>query len=249
MDWSKAKTILIIALVITDLLLIITYSGFSFKSDSFNDSKALSDFLAQKNIFVDEKLIPAKHSDMPVLYVHSEETDGGEINIAEALKGLFFITGGAGSDEEYKKIADGFLKAAGLDYSTAVFDRAERGEGYVWVKYKNVIQNITIEKSYIICTFKDGVLVDCDFFWLRVLKFQSSKQETISASQALLLFMTQVRNDVQNDIYVDSIEMVYWLDETVNVETPVLEDTAFPAWKIVYNGGLTKYIDAYEHRS
>jgi regulatory protein YycI of two-component signal transduction system YycFG len=173
MDWSKAKTILILALIFTDLLLIATYGEFDFKSGSFNDSRALSEFLAQKNIYVDEDLIPLKHRAMPVLYVSGKGNgDAG---------GREFAISGESADGDY------------------------------------------------------------------TLRFHNRKQETISAPQALLMFMAQTREYEHGDIYIDSIEMVYWLDEIISVENPVLEDTALPVWKIVYNGGAAAYIDAYAH--
>ena len=244
MDWARAKTILIIALLITDLLLIFTYGGFNFKAESFKDSRALSEFLAQKDIYVDEKQIPLKHSNMPVLYLHSEEPGDAESRITEALKGPDFVMTG----EDYKKTADAFLKAAGLDYDTATFEGIETSGEYTKVVYKNIFHNVKVEKSYIICTFKDGVLVDCDHYWLKAERFHNKKQETISAASALLLFMSEARDEGHKDIQIDSIEMVYWLDESVSVGTPVLEDTALPAWKISYNGGYAAYIDAYEHQ-
>jgi len=158
MNWSKAKTILIIALLVTDLFLIFTYGKFGFGSDEFRDYKALSEFLAQKNIFVDAGIIPKEHKDMAVQFVQKE------------------------GDE---------LKAIG---------------------------------------------------------FHDKKQKTISAAQGLLLFMTQ--NEKEEAVYIESINMVYWLDESnLNTETAVSADTAFPVWKIVYNGGEVSYIDAFEHNN
>jgi len=158
MNWSKAKTILIIALLITDLFLVFTYGEFGAESEEFRDYKALSEFLAQKNIFVDAAIIPKEHKDMAVQFVQKE---GGE------------------------------LKAIG---------------------------------------------------------FHDKKQKTISAASGLLLFMTQ--NETEKEIHIESIDMVYWLDESnLDTETAVSIDTAFPAWKIVYNGGEVTYIDAYEHNN
>jgi len=44
MNWSRAKTILIIALLITNVFLILTYGEFHFRSDEFKDHKALAEF-------------------------------------------------------------------------------------------------------------------------------------------------------------------------------------------------------------
>jgi hypothetical protein len=111
--------------------------------------------------------------------------------------------------------------------------------------YKNVIRNITIEKSYIILTYKNGILEDVSCEWLEMERFHNKKSKTISAAEALLLFMTQ--NEDKKSIYIDSIEMIYWLDErSIDVQTAVSADTAFPAWKIAYNGTSAAYIDAVD---
>ena len=156
MNWAKAKTILIIALIITDVFLIFTYGKFGAGNDEFKDHKALSEFLAQKNIFVDTEAIPSKHQDMAVVFVQKEGDD------------------------------------------------------------------------------------------FKVIESSSKKQKTISAAQGLLLFMMQKSGG--ESIYIESIDMVYWLDESsVDTETAVSADTAFPVWKIIYNGGEISYIDAFEH--
>lgn len=247
MDWSRAKTILIIALLITDLLLILSYGRYDFRAGGFKDVAALSEFLAQKNIYVDYDLIPMKHSNMPVLYLHREEPGDAEIRIKETLQAPGFVVADVDASEDYKDAAASFLKAAGLDYDTVTFEKIEFNKRRVNVIYKNVFRNYTVEKSYIICTFTDGVLTECEHYWLKAARFHNKKQETISAAAALMLFMPRARDEGQLDIFIDSIEMVYWLDESVSVGAPVLEDTALPVWKISYNGGSAAYIDAYVH--
>ena len=156
MNWSKAKTILIAALLITDLFLIFTYGSFGFGGGEFKDYKALSEFLAQKNIYVDADIIPKEHKDMAVQFVQKE---GGE---------------------------------------------------------------------------------------LKVIGYHDKKQKTISAAQGLLLFMAG--SEKGKDYHIESIDIAYWLDESsINTESAVSVDTAFPAWKIVYNGGEVSYIDAFDH--
>ena len=245
MNWSKAKTILIAALIITDIFLILTYVDFGFKDDEFNDNEALAEFLAQKNIYVSAEAIPERHKDMPVLYVQNEDDNCPEMT--SALSAGDFPKVSENKDEEYIRIADSFIKAAGPKYDTAVFERIESSGAATSVIYKNVIDGVAIEKSRIVCFFKDGVLEDFECEWLGAVSFHSKKQNTISASQALLLFMAQ--NEEKKDIYINGIEMIYWLDEgSLDTETAISADTAFPTWKITYNDGETSYIDGYAHQ-
>jgi regulatory protein YycI of two-component signal transduction system YycFG len=148
MDWSKAKTILIAALIITDVILIFTYGNFGSESGGFSDNKALAGFLAQKNIYVDADMIPADHEAMPVLYVENEDADDGKLGEALAQQGFPAVD--EDKEAEYRKIADSFIKAAGQAYETAVFDRIERNGEYTRVIYKNVIKGAVKIKSAMI---------------------------------------------------------------------------------------------------
>ena len=58
MNWSRAKTILIAALIITNVFLIVTYGDFGPEAGGFRDYEGLSYFLAERNIYVDAKMIP-----------------------------------------------------------------------------------------------------------------------------------------------------------------------------------------------
>jgi len=278
MNWSRAKTILIAALIITNAFLLVTYGDFNFNSDEFRDHKALSEFLAQKNIFVDAEIIPKENRDMPVLFVQNLEIDHDKIN--SALQSIAFEPPPPGEreDADYIAAADLCIYLLGLHEDAAVFkdiaenaviSRVERNDaglgivmpsattplgedeaGIVQTKviYKNVIDGMAIERSHITLFFEEGVPVYIGCEWLEALHFHNRRQPTISAAQALLLFLAQIEET--KTIYINSIEMIYWLDETIiAIETAGSVDTAFPAWKITYNevsrAGVV-YIHAYQ---
>jgi hypothetical protein len=48
------------------------------------------------------------------------------------------------------------------------------------------------------------------------------------------------------DIVVERIELVYWLDTSSFDGEELIKDTALPAWKIVYNENQSEHIYAYE---
>ena len=237
MNWSKAKTILIIALIITDVFLLLMYGKSSFTSKEFSDNEALAELLGRNGIHINADAIPKKHYDLPVLYVQNagagEKDVSGENNVR--------VSGDNNTD--YKKASDAFIKAAGSDYKTAVFHGIERENGCVTAIYKNAANNTAIENNRIALVFRNGVLEGFSYKWLTVTGAHNKPQKTISAAQALLLFMAL--DGRETDIHVDRMEMVYWLDESVQIDMPVFEDTAFPMWKISYNNGGYDYIDAY----
>jgi hypothetical protein len=179
---------------------------------------------------------------MPVIFVHKRDNSGEGI---KKLLGENNFTAAGSGDADYIKAADALIKAAGQDYGTAAFESINRSGEYTDVLYKNIVNNTTVEKSYIICSFEKDALSGVESEWLSAVRVNNKTQKTISAAEALLLFMSQ--NKILADIHIDSIEMVYWLDESVPLPMPVFEDTALPVWKISFNGGDYNYIDAFEH--
>jgi len=242
MNWSRAKTIMIVALICTNIFLIYTYIDFRTEEEGFQDTKTLAEFLSQKSIYVDPAIIPLVHSDMPVIYVYNQ--DGGCDTMNKMLAESVFRAEGE-RDNDYKSVAESMLGEAGPKYSTAEFLEILREEELVKAVYKNVVNGIRVEKSNVVFYFNQGFLENVVCNWLEVINYHQNPQRTISASQALLLFMAQ--RAVPGEIDIESIEMVYWLDESIHVEAPVSEDTALPVWKITYNEGMVEYIDAYEH--
>ena len=112
-------------------------------------------------------------------------------------------------------------------------------------KYKNEIEGVLIEESYIYLYFENGMLKSVDSYWLEAKSLGKSKKNTISASEALVIFMSQIENQ-EEAIVVESIELVYWLDTSSFDGEELIKDTALPAWKIVYNKNQNEHIYAYE---
>jgi len=243
MDWPKAKTILIIAFLITDLFLIFSYVLPKYITQEHTDNQTFIDVLARKNIYIETE-IPQKHSNMPVLYVKHEICDEEKINgLLDAQKPLPDDTD---TDEMYQKAAETFIKNTGLMYDTLLFNKVERAGGNIIVSFKNQVNDILVEKSDLACTFRDRLLIGFECNWLYVTEFNDKKQSTISAVEALLMFMDEIAFDnTDKKITIEELKMVYWLEES-SIDVNAVTDTAIPAWKIVYNGGETKYINAYE---
>ena len=243
MDWTKAKSILIVALIVTNLVLIATYV---FQSKGMNeDDQEMQDvtikILEEKNIFV-ETDIPKEHPRMAKLTVQYDTLDEELIKRQISMqKGL---SESKQSDENLISMTDDFLKDCGLLTENAVFDKIERTDTEVKINYKNYINGIAIEDSYITVTVKNGKITDVIRFWLNPVETGSIEKEVIPAAAALIKFMSE--NTAADKIYVNGISLVYWLDSgSFDAESPVT-DTAFPAWKITYNKEKIKYIPAWE---
>ncbi|NLY70594.1 MAG: hypothetical protein GX076_02770 [Clostridiales bacterium] len=242
MNWTKAKTILIIALLITNIFLLVTYKAVQDNNEQTEEDLLMETIalLESKNIYVKNSL-PTKHDKMPVLIVEHDRIDSHELQryIWEQTP----LDESKRSREGSIRYAEDFLKRCGLWGSNVELDKVEEVDGKTLVHFKNVFNGIRIEKSYIICTIEEGKITEVERSWLNPVEFGRTKKETMSASAALIILMSE-KHELES-ILVEDMEMVYWLEETDYESQTTISDTAFPAWKITYNGGQTKYVPAY----
>lgn len=231
------------ALIVTNIVLIFTYV---FKEDIFvsTDESVLSDtieLLESKNIFI-ETTIPKKHNRMPVLTVEYDTIN--QDLLEDLLREQKPFAKSEPTDIEIEQMTKIFIEKCGLLTENVKLESIENKDDKIIVTYKNYINEILIEESYIICTINQGKVEDIQRYWLNPVQFGKTKKEIIPAVAALIKFMSE--NDKDEKIYVEEISLVYWLDSTsFNTESPI-SDTAFPAWKITYNHGKTMYVVAYE---
>ena len=243
MDWTKAKTILIVALLVTNLILVAFYvtQNNRFESDDQEMKEITVKLLESKGIIV-ETDIPEEHARMPKLTVQFDKMNEDIINAQiEKQKAL---SGSDLTDEKLKEVTKKFIENCGMMNKNVTFNKIERSGSQIRVTYKNYIDGIAIEDSYIIFTFTDGKITDFKRYWLNPLETGDIKKEVMPAVAALIKFMSE--NKTEEKIYVEEISLVYWLDSSsFDAESPVT-DTAFPAWKITYNRGSTQYVPAWE---
>lgn len=243
MDWTKAKSILIVALIVTNLVLIATYL---FQSDRFdNDKKEMQDvtikLLEEKNIFV-ETDIPQEHPRMPKLTVQYDKVDEAVINVQLARQTA--LPASETTDENLIAMTSDFIEKCDLMTENVTFGNIERAGDEIRVTYKNDLNGIPIEDSYIICTIRDGRITGFERYWLNPVEINDADKEVMTAVAALIKFMSE--NTEGEKIRVQDISLVYWLDSSVfDAESPIT-DTAFPAWKITYNQGKIRHIMAWE---
>ena len=242
MDWTKAKSILIVALIVTNLILIVTYVAQN--NQMQNKETEIKDVTiklhAEKGIFV-EADIPQEHPRMAKLTVQYDKMNEDEINQQLAIQKKMPTS--ELTDDKLISATTGFIEKCSLKTSNVTFDRIERSDGEIRVYYKNIFDNTPIEDSYIILTLKDGKITDLKRYWLNPVEEGDMEKEVIPAVAALIKFMSE--NKEEEEIHVKDISLVYWLDSSsFDAESPVT-DTAFPAWKITYNDDKVKHIMAW----
>lgn len=247
MDWTKAKNIIITALIVTNLVLIGSlYVKFNDKQEM--EKKELSDtisVLESRNITVNTTL-PKDIGNKPLLYIEYDNADQALID--EKLKSQLGISVEIIDQAAIEKYINEFLAECNILTKNIVLKNIEAKDGVYTVEYKNMVGEIALEDSYIKCTFGDGKIIDFQRIWLKPLDFGKTKREVIPISSALIRFMNKVKEGPEKDsnIVISEIELVYWIDTSaLDLNSPV-SDTAFPAWKFTYNNGEVIHIGAFE---
>lgn len=242
MDWTKAKSILIVALMVTNIILISVYGIKAMEvvdTEQELQTNTLT-LLEEKGVFV-EGTLPTKHSSMPVLHVEYDRLDSEVLETQ--LWSQIPIDENDRSRESMLALSDGFLEKCGILTQTVEMKTIKQTGRTTTVTYRNLYEGIAVEDSFIICTIEGGQVVKLERVWLNPIEFGKTKRETMSASAALLDMLSK-KNEIST-ITVKEMEMVYWLDPTNYGSENTVSDTAFPAWKITYNDGQVMHIPAY----
>ncbi len=244
MDWTKAKTILIGALLVANIFMLYIFLDKEKEPTAETLHEETIALLKTKNIFVEGEL-PALPKKMPVLMVEYSYVD--ESTIKEKLKNQTEPVNYKGTMEEDIEIAGNFLEHCDIEYDTAEFSDYIRDDSQKKslskVFYINRYKGIKVEDSYIVCTLSEGRVVDLDIFWLKPTGQGKAKKSTISPSAALMELMRGKKGS--EAIFVNKIEMIYWLDPSFPPGETAVADTALPTWKIDYNGGFHLFVPAY----
>lgn len=241
MDWSKAKNILIVALIATNIFLLFTYLTKNETDHKIVDKDVLFTVLEGKNIFVDTQ-IPDKYENMPAINI--EYNNENQDLIEKNLKSDRYNISADSKKEAYHKAASQFMEDCQLLNENLIFDKVVTSGKSTVVKYKSCYKKIAIEDSFVGVTFLNGKIQDVTRQLLTPKPQSKKKLEVTSPEEALLMFMSE--KDPEEVIHVEKIELVFWVNDSGFNGESLVSDTAFPAWQITYNGGKTKYIDAYK---
>lgn len=247
MDWSKAKNILIAALLVTNLILGMAIyrnvnGGSGAEQEELKQNTIL--LLSSQGILVEEDQIPEKAERLPVLTVRYRTLS--EESITSAINGIRIDLGLSASVEEYCQAAEKLLRGMGLyqDYFVCEGCREESGD-YV-VSYGMEFEGHYLDNSKLEVIFRDGKPADLSSSWAEPLEMGQNRKRVLPASEALIRFMTALERETkETPVTVEEIRLVYWL-EGYTENGGVSEDTAVPYWCIEYNGGNSVHIAAYE---
>lgn len=244
MDWTKAKSILIVALIITNLILIFAnvykndFPGLNLNDNDLGETLQL---LESKNIFI-EADIPRKHSRMPVLTVEYDRLN--QEFIEELLAKQKELPEADLTDEKIINQTKEFIDKSGYLTDNVKFYSIEKKSGKTIVTFKNYINGIPIEESNIICTLYKGKIINFERYWLNPVELSRMKKNIMQPEAALIKLMSE--KDSDEKIVVKDITLVYWLDSQSFDPQSTVSDTAFPTWKITTDDGQVYHILAFE---
>ena len=242
MDWSKTKNILIIALIATNIFLLVTYMTKNDKETSIADMDVLVSVLEERNVYVDTE-IPEYQDKLPAITL--TYTDKKQQIASGLSENSYVLDNGAHSGAvAHEEMAIQCLKDCGLYSEDIVFDKVEKeDDGITIARFENIYKDMVIGGSYVDVIFKDGVVVDVSNQFVSVEAASKRKLEIISPEEALLVLMSE--KDQNEAIRVTDIELVFWINDSSFESAGLVSDTAFPAWEIVTRDGEVYYIEAY----
>lgn len=247
MEWSRIKSILIIALVLTNIFLIIMIifvngDDRSAPSTSFEDTLRV---LEMNGITVscDTDIPLSKMAALTLTY--------------DSKNGTTFYTTDPGNYRELneksaKKMADSFLRKH-KEYKDIlgelVFEAAQPLESAgvsqtYTVSYGGYFRDYRMTDCYLVCYVTPYGVTSVERHWVKADE-STEAFEPVPLSQALLTYVAEPFDNgyaIKNQNITD-ISLVYSV--VTQVGENVSTDTAFPTWKITTDNGLINIVPAY----
>jgi len=273
MDWSKAKNILIVAFIITNIFLIYNIEKDMFNKDALearsqSKIKEVVQILKERGIEIDTE-VPMEVMGLPVLdveyiiydlakmqnlFLMGQSNEEAELTLSLNNKVLYFKRNVflpnsiALNEKQARQEAEKFLKKYSFMSNDVVYWNYELMENQYKIYFKQKYKGRILEHSYMLLTVSDLGVIDFERMWLKPLKFGGSKLEIIPSPKALLKYIEE-HEYTEEDTTITHIDLVYWLDLSPNSFTSwedVESGTAIPAWRIELNNGETTFIPAFE---
>lgn len=260
MDWAKAKTYLILAFAITNIVLLsnilLDYrqggSNLYFSDESL---KNFTELLRQQGISLNTDLPreTPKMGTLKVEYIRVEEeklenlfTDYGMgLQVMDRKK--ITINGSHNMDniskDEAIKSSKAFIKNNGLDDWEYEVKYIREYDDSIKIHYNSIYDKMFLEESFISFIYDIYGSFTMDMIRLDVIEKSRNKIEVMTSVEAIMRALSQLE---PGDEIVE-IRLGYYLSQDQNVPiTQTRSATAFPAWRIGTADGRYYYIQALE---
>lgn len=186
MDWTKSKTILIVALLIADLVLVL-FMYHAYRPDE-NAQEILNNTISymKDNNFTVSAPIPDGEQKMSYLSVKYETVN--QDLLKKALDNQTPLESASPSKEDVLALCDSVIRAAGMFSDSMAEDKIEKSDVGWIVTYKTMVDGIPLEKSDIRCEVQNGRVTSVLNEWLEPTGFGSAKKKILPPAEALMNF-------------------------------------------------------------
>ena len=257
MDWAKAKSILIVAFIITNIIL-----GYNLYINQFKDEKKsffedsymnrVTEVLKTKNIKILCK-VPKYTPQLSRLSVKYEVVDEKtkkffekpeNIKIVADKKLLYTddITLNSYNIENAKKEGESFLVKHNLDENVYVKEVSFNKE-YIEVNYGEKYKNYFLEQSYMKLKFYKNGKMKFERLWLIPTDENDQKKRVMTSVEAI----TNIYDKLQQNDNIVEIQLGYYneIDEKRDLINTKIS-TAFPMWRIKTSSNKYYYTQAFD---
>lgn len=240
MDWSKAKTIIIVALIAVNIFLLGVYRDWTGKSQAEEQADVLEETLALlENRDIDLKVeLPESAGEVAACVVDRIAINETTINTLLSQEEALPVE--ERTEEYIRAKAQAFLERLGVWNEDTFISKYEvGGDGSVLMTFGSSIKGIPVEISNLYCYVSDGKVSVVIGVWMTGSDQGQTPHETILPVRALLDFAGQVPREYDKNgelvpLHIINMEMVYRFDNDAMLEGTIVSDTAFPYWKFTY---------------
>ncbi|WFD10229.1 two-component system regulatory protein YycI [Tepidibacter hydrothermalis] len=252
MDWSKSKTILIIAFILTNIVLGYNLYINVFRHDTediFSDSSInnLNKLLSTKNISINTQ-IPKDTPSLSTLSIKYEDLNKSDLDSVFKQDGVYKIedkriiyNGKSDIDEldisECTSFTKKFLNKYNFDddtYLKSTIKKQDRIEIIYTGKYKNYF----LEESYMKFVFYENKDFSFERLWIVPIEEKKQKKRVIPSVEAIMSAYSQM----PKDSVINEIKLGYYF-ESNNMD--IEQGDIGPVWRLKVNNEYI-YIKAFD---
>ncbi len=246
MDWSKAKTILIVAFLVTNILLVAVLLSSQRQVETTTKEGFIDDvtkLLNNKNIFIDTEMpkeIPSLNilTDEYILITNKKILSYENKKQENKYKNL--------NSELAKTIAIKFLEERNYDTSDMLLSYIKNEGDTYYLEFSKIYKDKYLEKANTTMEIDSRGVRRLDRIWLKVLNEGETPIYISTAPKAILSLLGKEEvygktiKDISLCYYFGPMEQKY-----VKEPNDPRKGNTFPAWRVLFDDGYKIIIDNY----
>lgn len=235
MDWSRAKTILIVIFLVLNIFLIYNLAADESKvvTISQKDIIDVQTILKRSNIELKAQ-VPNKIKSKSFLKVEDAPNMKFTINNEpkDNVKGF--------NQKKIEKYVETYLKSKDIFPEYAQVSNFTKDNNGYEIKYKQVFRDNEIFRSYMNIKLSEKGVTSIESHWFNPVGFIDDVKDIKTPLEALLVFAKDAGGEVK--ITIDDISLGYYLSDDIQNASV----SAVPVWRIKASDGSIYYYNAYE---